>query len=64
MRDRPRSVLPPDARRRAKAAVPKAGFAARQILPRAARAADEDERVGRQLEHIHARRAEPYQEQD
>ena len=62
MCDRPGSVFPPDARRRAQVAVPEAEPAARKVLPRAAGPANKDERVGRQLEHIHERHTESDQE--
>ena len=62
MCDRPGSLLPPYARRRSQVAVPQAGSAARKILPRFARSTNKDERVRRQLEHIHERHAQSDQE--
>lgn len=55
MCDRPGSLLPPYARRRSKVAVPEAHSATRKILPRSAGSADKDERIRRELEHIHER---------
>ena len=62
MCDRPGSLLPPHARCRPEVAVPQAGSATRKILSRSAGSADKDERVGRQLEHIHERHPQSDQE--